>query len=208
MYSYSWLPEQKTRYELDVERMALQDIDHWQRDEYAIYHQEGKYFSVIAVQVEIGNREVHRWSQPLVKSAQEGIIAFITKRIKGTLHFLVQAKLEAGNFDIVELAPTVQCLTGNYRTGLNEYEVDFLDYVLRAEADQRLVQHLTLQSEEGGRFFQEQNKHIIIEADDHFPLEISDRFIWMTLDQLHLFLKFNNYLNIQTRSLLSLLQFT
>ncbi len=102
----------------------------------------------------------------------------------------------------------MQCLTGNYRTGLNEYEVDFLDYVLRAEAEQRMVRHGTLQSEEGGRFFQEQNKHIIIEADDYFPIEISDRFIWMTLDQLHIFLKFNNYLNIQTRSLLSLLQFT
>jgi len=40
----------------------------------------------------------------LVKSAQEGIFAFLVKEIKGVLHFLVQAKLESGNFDKIELA--------------------------------------------------------------------------------------------------------
>lgn len=37
---------------------------------------------------------------------------FYYKKINGVYHFLVQAKLECGNFDVMELAPTVQCLTG------------------------------------------------------------------------------------------------
>ena len=48
---------------------------------------------------------------------------------------MVQAKIEAGNYDILELAPTVQCLTGNYRSGKNEYEVPFIDLVLNAKKD-------------------------------------------------------------------------
>ena len=52
--------------------------------------------------------------QPLVQPAQEGLVAFVIKKLI-MYHFLVQAKLESGNFDILELAPTVQCLTDNYR---------------------------------------------------------------------------------------------
>ena len=41
----------------------------------------------------------------------------LLKKINGILHFLVQAKLECGNLDVFELAPTVQCLTGNIFKG-------------------------------------------------------------------------------------------
>lgn len=73
--------------------------------------------SMWGCRVEIGNREVISWDQPMVRSAQEGLMGFIVKKIDGIYHFLVQAKLESGNFDVVEMAPTVQCLTGNYRKG-------------------------------------------------------------------------------------------
>ncbi len=122
-------------------------------------------------------------------------------------HFLVQAKLEPGNFDIIELAPTVQCLTGNYRKGKNEYEVEFIDYVLNPEANNATVKHSSFQSEEGGRFFEEQNKNMIIEVGDGFDVNVPDKYMWMTLHQIKTFIKFNNYLNIQSRSLLSTIKF-
>ena len=172
---------------------------------YYLFHEKKKYFSVIGVDVHIGNREVLNWSQPLVKSAQEGLIGFIVKKINGIYHFLVQAKLEAGNFDIIELAPTVQCLTGNYRTGLNEYEVPFINEVLNVPEERVIFK--TLQSEEGGRFFREQNLSIIAEAGDDFPIEVPENYCWLTLNQLQTFIRFNNYLNIQARSLLAAVPF-
>ncbi|NTU74002.1 NDP-hexose 2,3-dehydratase [Candidatus Roizmanbacteria bacterium] len=189
----SWITRQKALYELDVSRIPLKDVRRWVKTDYEIHHEEGKYFSVIGVNVEIGNREVQRWSQPLIKSAQEGIMAFLIKKIDGVYHFLVQAKLEAGNLDIIELAPTVQCLTGNYRKGLSEYEPYFLNDVLNAKPDQ--IRYSSFQSEEGGRFFKEQNKNMIIEVDDRFPNDVPESYCWMTLNQLKDFLKFNNYLN-------------
>lgn len=203
----SWITRLKSYAELEVEKIPLNSIKDWQKDEYSIHHNQHKYFSVIAVKAEIGNREVSTWTQPLVKSAQEGIIAFIIKKINGVYHFLVQAKLESGNFDIIELAPTVQCLTGNYRKGLNEYEVEFIEYALEPEKQGAIIRYSAHQSEEGGRFFQEQNQNMIIEVGEEFNNHLPDKYIWMTLNQMKTFIKFNNYFNIQARSLLSAVKF-
>ena len=62
-----------------------------------------------------------------------------------------------------------------------------------------------MQSEEGGRFYREKNRYAIILGGDELPDELPSKFIWMTLNQIHEFLKFNNFFNIQARSLLSTL---
>lgn len=201
----SWITKLKSQYDLKVTRTPLQSVSGWENDGSSIYHKDKKYFSVVGVQVEIGNREVTSWDQPMIKPAQEGILAYIVKEIHGVYHFLVQAKVEAGNFDILELAPTVQCLTGNYRAGESEYFVPYLEDILNAGEDQ--IWYSALQSEEGGRFFRETNRNMIIEAKTDFPVEVPDNYCWMTLYQLSTFIKFNNYLNIAARSLISAISF-
>lgn len=203
----SWITNIKFKTTLEVEPISLRSLKHWERTDKEIRHIHGKYFSVVAARVSLGNREVNQWEQPLIKSAQEGIIAFIVKKINGVYHFLVQAKLECGNFDLVELAPTVQCLTGNYRKGQSDYEVKFLDLVLNPSSVSGRVIYSAYQSEEGGRFYLEQNKNIIIEVGESFENTETDRFIWMTMEQLKTFVRFNNYLNIQARSLLSVVNY-
>ena len=141
----------------------------------------------------------------MVKPSQEGLVAFIVRPIDGVYHFLVQAKLEAGNFDIIELAPTVQCLTGNYRTGHNEYSVPYINEILSAEKSCILLD--VMQSEEGGRFFNEQNRNMIVDVGIDFPLEVDENYYWMTLNQLLRLIEFNNYLNIASRSLISAIKF-
>jgi dTDP-4-dehydro-6-deoxy-alpha-D-glucopyranose 2,3-dehydratase len=197
----SWITGLKSRYELSVERIALDRVQQWQEIDGEIRREDGKYFTVIGVNVTIENREVMSWDQPMVRPSQEGLIAFIVKPIGGVYHFLVQAKLEAGNFDIIELAPTVQCLTGNYRTGSNEYSVKYIHDVLEAPSEQILFS--ALQSEEGGRFFQEQNRNMIVEVGDDFPVAVDESYCWMTLGQILRLIEFNNYMNIAARSLIS-----
>jgi dTDP-4-dehydro-6-deoxy-alpha-D-glucopyranose 2,3-dehydratase len=200
----SWLAHIKTKYELEVNKIPLNELKHWIKTDEDIHHDEGKFFKVIPVSVEIDNREVSKWTQPLMQPAQEGLIAFIIKKFNGIYHFLVQAKVECGNLDILELAPTVQCLTGNYRN-TQKGTLPFLDDVLNAQLGQ--IKYNTLQSEEGGRFYREQNRNIIMEVNDEFDRELPENFTWMTLAQLKMFLKFNNYLNIQSRSLISAIDF-
>jgi oxidase EvaA len=194
----------KSIYDLNVIQTPLSKMRNWFIDDKEIYHKDKKFFKVIAVDIEIGNREVVKWSQPMIEPTQEGLCAFVCKEINGILHFAVQTKLECGNHDIIEFAPTVQTLTGDYRQ-TKEGALPFLDYVLNAKPEQIIFD--TLQSEEGGRFFQEQNRNIIVIAGDELPIELPEKYVWMTLNQLYTFLKFNNFLNIQARNLISTISF-
>lgn len=200
----SWLTGLKAKYDLFVNYCPIIGMPEWKKTESEIVREDGRYFRIIGVNVTISNREVSSWCQPLVEPMQQGLCAFIIKKINGVYHFLVQAKLECGNFDVMELAPTVQCLTGNVYAD-NIVKPEFTDYVLNVRKEQIIFD--TLQSEEGGRFFKEQNRNLIVEADDDFPLDLPPRYTWMTLRQIYKFLRFNNYLNIQARSLISALSY-
>lgn len=198
----NWLTALKCKYELEVNSISLFEIEDWIISDEVIKNIDNRFFEVIAAQVSISNREVKNWSQPLIRPLQQGIIAFIIKDFNGVTHFLVQAKLESGNFDILEFAPTVQCITDSYK---NVKHVPYLEYVLNATSE--MVIFDTLQSEEGGRFYKEQNRNVIIKVDDGFTEEVPENYCWMTLNQLNTFLKFNNYLNIQARSIISAINF-
>jgi oxidase EvaA len=199
-----WLSELKSRYELLVERIPLRDVRDWLVSEDEIVRPDRRFFRVLGVEVLIDNREVQSWCQPLVEPMQEGLCAFVIKKINGVYHFLVQAKVECGNFDVVEMAPTVQCLTGSYKdAGLAA--PPFVNYVTGAAPKRVLFD--TKQSEEGGRFYHEQNRNLVVEAGDDFPERVPENFIWLTLGQIKEFLRFNNYLNIQARSLIAALDY-
>jgi len=129
----SWFTELKVCCELNVERIPLKFVKNWLKTENQIHHEKGKYFSIIAIAVQAGNREVIQWTQPLINPQTTGLIAYITKNINGTLHFLVQAKVEPGNFDTIEMAPTVQCITDSFEQDKPEERPAFLDYILKTK---------------------------------------------------------------------------
>ena len=200
----SWLTNLKAKYDLMVSICPILAMPRWQKTPMEIVRDDKRFFRIIGVNVTISNREVSTWCQPLVEPMQQGLCAFIIKKINGVYHFLVQAKLECGNFDVMELAPTVQCLTGMAPEDVRK-QPPFYQYVTTARKEQIIFD--TLQSEEGGRFYKEQNRNLIVEADEQFPLELPDNYTWMTLRQIYKFLRFNNYLNIQARSLISALSY-
>jgi oxidase EvaA len=200
----SWITNLKTKYELNTNKKSIFELKNWSVQNDIIQHDSKKYFSIIALKVKIENREVNSWDQPMVKPENTGIIGFIIKKINGVYHFLVQAKLEIGNFDIIELAPTVQCITGNYRIGQNEYAVPFIEHFINPKESEIIMKNY--QSEEGGRFYNEENLNLLIEKDDEFNDTIPDNYCWMTFNQLTYFIKFNNYVNISARSLIAALK--
>ena len=200
------LSELKSRFELVVEKIPLNGVKDWAVTPTEIVHKDNRFFRVLGVNVTIANREVARWCQPIVQPLQEGLCVLFAKKIHGILHFLLQAKVECGNFDVVEFAPTIQCLTGSW-TNPQGYVPDFLPEFLSGTVVDRILFD-TKQSEEGGRFYHEQNHNVICLVNDQVPDEPNERFVWLTLGQIKEFLRFNNYLNIQVRSLISALPYT
>jgi oxidase EvaA len=194
----SWFTGLKSQTDFDVTFCRLDDLREWQVGTQAISHVDGKYFDVIAVRAAVSQREVLTWTQPMIQQREPGIVGFLIKKLEGRYHLLVQAKLEVGNFDVLEMAPTVQCLTGSYRQP--EYPVPFLDRFL---SDTATVRYDTSLSEEGGRFFREVNRYMVVEVAEDEPVTLPAQYVWMTFRQAKNFIKFNNYFNVEARSLLS-----
>jgi len=199
----SWFTELKTKYHIAVQRIALKDVKQWERTDMEIRHEKNPLFSVIAVSVEAGTREVFSWTQPLVKESQQGLLGFITKKINGVLHVLMQAKVEPGNIDIIEIAPTVSCSAVAFKREQG-YRIPFLDCFINAP--ERQVRYDVVQSEEGGRFYQFLNRNMVIELEESEEISLPENYIWMTFGQIADLLQ-HGYMNIDVRTLLACIGF-
>ncbi len=197
-----WFSKIKSTCEVKVKSIPLNKVTGWRKNDFEIKHESGHFFSVIAADVDAGNREVTSWTQPLLKHFSQGIIGFLVSEINGVLHFLVQARMEPGYIDIVEMGPTVSCSEVDYKIK-SEIKTPFLEYFIYA--DEKDIRFSSILSEEGGRFYHFLNRYMVVEVGSHSSLNIPDHYTWMTLGQMMDFIKHTNYLNIEARSLISCL---
>ncbi|WP_254885429.1 NDP-hexose 2,3-dehydratase family protein [Streptomyces sp. NA02950] len=199
----SWITGLRTDREVETERIPLRETDRWHRTDHRISHESGRYFSVMAVDVRAGGREVRSWTQPMIEPHGPGVAAFLLAHADGVPHVLVQARAEPGYTDVVELAPTVQCTPRNYAHLSGAAMPRFLSEVLQAPADR--VRFDTVLSEEGGRFYHASNRYLVVEtAMDIAPPEDPD-FRWMALHQLLDLIGHSHYVNVEARTLIACL---
>ena len=197
-----WLARLKAEYDLTVSSVRIKDIVDWVTTDVEIRHKTENRFSAILVDVMAGNREVTSWNQPLIKETQIGLIGYLIKVINGVDHFVVQAKMEPGNIDKFELAPTVSFSNFEERVA-SGYRPTFVEYFIGDKSTNVIYDNL--QSEEGGRFYHFQNRNMIVETND--KLSLPENYILMTLNQILTLSKMGLF-NIESRSLLSALDIT
>ncbi len=195
----SWFISAKATREISRQRAGLRGIEGWTSVAGHLRHSDGRFFSVLGVRVETEGRETTSWSQPMIAPVGPGIIAFITKQIDGVLHVLLQARSQAGTFDVVEMGPTVQCRPGNYPDSTPPFLAD----VVGAPAG--AVRFDVVQSEEGGRFYHATNRCLIVEADAGFATDVPDGFAWSTLHEISALIEHGHYFNVEARCLLACL---
>lgn len=197
----SWYTKQKTQWEIEVTKKPLCKLDGWHINKMAV-ESDARYFSVIGVKVTAGTREVTHWMQPLLKDSNIGLLAFVCQQINGVLHFLIQAKVEPGNIDIIELSPTVSCSNYDFVKSCENRPFLF-DEVLAKDAN---VMYDSLQSEEGGRFYMIQNRNMIVEIPERTKVDLPYNYTWMTLAQMKEFMRYGMF-NIEARSIISAISF-
>ena len=61
-------------------------------------------------------------------------------------------------------------------------------------------------SEEGGRFYHEQNRNVLLRVQEHDMTSLPEGYFWLDYQSLNEMLQINNILNIQLRNLLALLE--
>lgn len=181
--------------------VPLHNLDRWEMKDDGIFCKEQYSFSVIYCDIEVESREVREWDQPLFKA--EGIATFglCTTIVDGVRKFLVCAKPEVGCFDKIELGPTIQLESVRENEESNIERKFFANYNQKEN-----VLYDVILSEEGGRFYHEQNRNIIIDITMEQVGKLPEGYFWVTYSTLNIMTQFNNCLNIQLRNLLSLLE--
>ncbi len=158
-------------------------------------------FKVIYCRIEIEGREVKYWEQPLIEAIGVAVIGVFTTVKDGIRKYLVKTKQEMGCFDSAELGPLIQIEPSNKRNNLNELEALFMDKLEKNEGIKKDV----IMSEEGGRFYHERNRNVIIEIKKDMIESIPEGYFWMDYSTISEMIQYNNCVNIQLRNLMALI---
>lgn len=202
----SWFTQEKMKNIKHTKLVSINEAKNWSYDGNSIKHEDGKFFDLIGVNVHSPGREVTSWSQPLIQCADGGIVGLIAQVHDGVLHFLINARFEAGFIDTVELAATVQFTPRNYKVNSSNQMPHFIKFFENDSRNEIIVD--TLLSNEGGRFFKSQNRHIIVKIPNSKKIVVPENYAWMTLSQIHSFGSMELSLNVELRSLIFCLPFS
>ena len=198
---YQYINNFKMFEERNRELVPLFSLENWEMRDGEFVCKEPYSFKVVFCDIEIEGREVRHWCQPLFEAAGIATFGLMTRVHNGVKEFLVRATPEIGCFDGIELGPTVQ------REYIHKGELTDVDKLF----DEKLknkdgVIFDTLLSEEGGRFYHEQNRNVIMEIADDEIDSLPLGYFWSDYKTLNTLVQVNNCLNIQLRNLLSVLE--
>ncbi len=192
----------RNKYKISISKISLNKMSGWQFTNKEIKRNDNKFFKVIGISANIPNREKEYWQQPMLQTYSTGICTLIGKVINNIFHLIVQAKLECGNIEIVELGPTIQLLDG---LNLNKKKDEIFCLNYQENSNQKKIIFSNYQSDEGGRFYKVINKYTLILADKSFNEKLPEGFIWITLNQLYALNKLDGNVNIYLRTFLSMI---
>lgn len=197
-----WLAERAAATVFRVDRIPFARMDNWRFDEATgnLVHRSGRFFSIEGVHVTTDDGTPREWYQPVVKQPEIGILGVLVKEFDGVWYFLMQAKMEPGNPNLMQLSPTVQATRSNYTKVHHGRDVKYLDYFLEPERHGRVIADV-LQSEHGDWFDRKRNRNMIIEVSDDVP--VLEDFRWLTLGQLGRLLRLDNVVNMDARTVLA-----
>ncbi|MFE9176408.1 NDP-hexose 2,3-dehydratase family protein [Streptomyces sp. NPDC007126] len=205
-----WLAGRGRANEFRVDRVPFAALDGWAFDEATgnLVHRSGRFFTVEGLHVTeldapYGDGPYADWHQPIIKQPEVGILGILVKEFDGVLHFLMQAKMEPGNPNLLQLSPTVQATRSNYTKAHHGADVKYIEHFVGPTRGHIIAD--VLQSEHGSWFYRKSNRNMIVEAVGDVPLH--DDFCWLTLGQISTLMHQDNVVNMDSRTVLSCLPY-
>ena len=197
---FDWIRRRNEEVQVSVEQIPFSEMKGWSTDaDGCLRHESGRFFSIEGIRVRTDVGTIREWEQPIINQPEIGYLGILTKEIDGVLYFLMQAKIEPGNVNCVQISPTLQATKSNYTQQHKGRKPLYLEYFQNAKPYQVLLDQL--QSEQGARFLRKRNRNIIIKVDEDVP--VYEDFAWMTLAQIKELMHHDNMVNMDTRTVLA-----
>ena len=118
-------------------------------------------------------------------------------------HYLVNAKFEPGNYNFIQISPTIQATFSNIKKAHKGRNVKFINFFKSPKKNNCKIIFKQWVSEEGGRLRNKRNLGVVLEHLGNDKLDIETDFKWITLKQIKELILENAMINPHLRTLVS-----
>ena len=177
---FKWINSFNNNTYVNIKEQSINDNNFWFYDDYngEVLNRKRSFFSIKGVRRFIDEEFVSE--QPIIFQPEIGYLGILCKEFDGVLHFLMQAKIEPGNVNCVQISPTIQATKSNFTRVHGGKLPSYFE--LFEHSDKYQVIYDQIQSEQATRFYKKRNRNMIMIVDEEF--EIYPNFRWMTLGQI------------------------
>ena len=188
----NWFNSQRKKHKINIKIKGLNKLKKWRFNNEVIFHETKKFFKIIAIDVK-SNFGGKNWDQPIIVQNEQGILGIIKNKVNNK--YLLQAKVEPGNKNKLQLSPTVQATKSNYNRVHGGKKIPFLRIFLKNK------KNFISQSEQGYRYLYKFNNNIIVETNN--KIKIYKNFYWFSKEEILKLIKKRCVLNMDTISVFS-----
>lgn len=198
-----WVQSRNETVVVEIRKNTLAESGFWFYDEQigVIRNKNNSFFQIAGF--EKNTKSGISIRQPVILQQEIGFLGIICKEIDGVMHFLMQAKIEPGNINKIQLSPTIQATKSNFTQKHGGAKPPYLEYFEHADRYEIVVDQI--QSEQSSRFYKKRNRNILIHVEEE--IEVLPSHKWMTLGQIKALMRVDNLVNMDTRTVLSCIPF-
>jgi len=189
----NWINKKKKNLKIISNKISLSKCHNWIIKEDIIYHKTKKFFKIIGIKV-YNNFSKKNWDQPIIVQNEIGILGLIYNEQKKK--YLLQAKVEPGNINKIQLSPTVQATKSNYSRVHKGKQIPYLKYFFNKKNIYK-----SNQTEQGGRYLNKLNSNILFKSQE--KIKVLPNFRWFKKSDIKKLIKTKNMIHMDTMSVLS-----
>lgn len=187
-----WFNLQKKKQQISCKIKYLKDLKYWLINDNLIHHSSGKFFKIVGIDVK-SNTRGKNWDQPIIVQKESGILGIIKDKFQN--RYLLQAKVEPGNKNKLQLSPTVQATKSNYKRVHGGKKIPYLNFFLKNK------NNFISQSEQGYRYLYKSNYNSLLITKKN--IKVLNNYYWLDMKDIIKIIKKRSIFNMDTISVFS-----
>ncbi len=187
-----WFNLQKKKQQISCKIKYLKDLKYWLINDNLIHHSSGKFFKIVGIDVK-SNTRGKNWDQPIIVQKESGILGIIKDKFQN--RYLLQAKVEPGNKNKLQLSPTVQATKSNYTRVHGGKKIPYLNFFLKNK------NNFISQFEQGYRYLYKSNYNSLLITKKN--IKVLNNYYWLDMKDIIKIIKKRSIFNMDTISVFS-----